>query len=282
LDVAITALMPVRAHHPPYLEAAIGSLRAQTCERWRLLVVVEPADLGSFQRTLRDQLADPRVGLIANRGRKLAGAFNTGMRGAETEFTAILLGDDMWTPDAVDVLDRYADAHPEADFFHSSRRSVDEFGRSIGEIHPARPNVRPEDFVTSAPVKHLLCWRRDRALAFGGMDESLNSVGPDDFDFPWTMAEHGARFVAVPECLYLYRDHRDCFRLTTHLPRRTHERELRRIMRKHRVSEAVIRARLNEARRTYLRQCLYTTSFDAWVKRRLRARARTGWPDPYA
>lgn len=41
-----------------------------------------------------------------------------------------------------------------------------------------------------------------KALACGGLDESLNSVWPDDYDLPWTMAEHGAMFKAISECLY--------------------------------------------------------------------------------
>jgi glycosyltransferase involved in cell wall biosynthesis len=279
---AITALMPVRAHDPGYLEAALDSLETQTSPHWRLVVVVEPADLEPMRRTLAGRLGDPRVELIANQGRKLAGAFNTGMRHAETEFTAILLGDDMWAPDAVEVLERNLREHPQADFFHSSRRFVDDQGNALGDIVPARAEVSLDDFTVMAPVKHLLCWRRELALEFGGMDESLNSVGPDDFDFPWTMAEHEARFVAVPECLYVYRDHRRCFRLTTHLPRRTHERELRRIMRKHRVSEPVIRSRIAAARRTYLRQCLYGSRSEAWLRRRLGSRPQTGWRDGYA
>jgi glycosyltransferase involved in cell wall biosynthesis len=278
----ITVLMPVRAHHPSYLAEAIGSLHAQTSPRWRLLIVVERAAVAAFERALADQLTDSRVALIANRGRKLAGAFNTGMRHAETEFTAILLGDDMWSPEAVEVLERRVRQHPEADFFHSSRRFVDERGRPISGIHHANSEIRPADFLEASPVKHLLCWRREKALALGGMDESLNSVGPDDYDFPWTMAEQGATFVAVPECLYVFRDHRECYRLTTHLPRKTHERELRRIMRKHGVGERAIRRQVAAARRSYLRQCLYSTRLHAWVKTRLGADARNGWRDTYA
>jgi hypothetical protein len=133
----------------------------------------------------------------------------------------------------------------------------------------ARADVRLETFSLTAPVKHLLCWRRELGLAIGGIDESLNSVGPDDYDFPWSMAEAGARFGTVPECLYLYRDHRSCYRLSTHLPLRTHLRETRRILRKHGLPRDEIRKRLATARLTYLQQCLYSSRFDAWFKRTL-------------
>src|SRR3954465_13152809 len=95
------------------------------------------------------------------------------------------------------------------------------------------------------------------------------------------MADAGARFGAISDCLYLYRDHRSCYRLTTHLPRRTHIRELRRILRKHGAPRAVIRRRLARARRTYLRQCLYSSRLDAWIKRALRDDPAAGWRESY-
>jgi hypothetical protein len=95
------------------------------------------------------------------------------------------------------------------------------------------------------------------------------------------MAENGARFAAVPECLYVYRDHRDCFRLTTHLPRSTHERELRRILTKHGVPEALVSERVAAARITYLRQCLYSTALEARLRRLLRIERRDGWRERY-
>jgi hypothetical protein len=113
------------------------------------------------------------------------------------------------------------------------------------------------------------------------MDESLNSVGPDDYDFPWTMAEHGARFRAIPEPLYVYRDHRDGERLTTHLPLSVHVRELKRILRKHGVPRDAIRAKVEVARRTYLKQCLYRNRADKWFSELLGRGDRRTWRDTY-
>jgi glycosyltransferase involved in cell wall biosynthesis len=194
--------MPLKHFHLPFLARALGSLKGQTDPSWRLLVIVEPDDLPRMTDVLASELDDSRISLIANRGRKLAGAFNTGMQDARTEFVAILLGDDMWSTDAVRTLHAYMDRFPEAQFFHSSRRVVDEHDEAISSVLPSVEHFTADDFYASAPVKHLLCWKRDVGLAIGGMDESLNSIGPDDFDFPWSMAEHGAVFQAVRECLY--------------------------------------------------------------------------------
>ena len=50
------------------------------------------------------------------------------------------------------------------------------------------------------------------ALATGGMDEAFSPSGSDDYDFPWSMFEQGARFQALPECLYIYRNYWDHMR----------------------------------------------------------------------
>jgi len=263
----ITILVPLKSYHPDYLEQSLASVMQQTSPRWEMIIIVERLDSRKFKKILAETLADHRVRLVVNRGRKLAGAFNTGMREARTDFTAILLADDLWAPEAIEVLERAIERHPEADFFHSSRRIVDEQGDPISSIHQCRGHVTLEDFRVGTPVKHLLCWRRELAMKMGGMDESLNSVGPDDFDFPWLMAEHGASFQPVPECLYIYREHDDCFRLTTGLPLSVHEREIRRILRKHGLSAIEIEAWIEKAQLSFLRQCMYNTQLDRWWDR---------------
>ena len=277
-DATLTALLPVKAFHERFLREAVDSMFEQTDPAWRLLIIGEQGGLGQLRRTLAGPLEDSRIELIANRGRKLAGAFNTGMREAITPFVAILLGDDLWAPEAVEVLGREIAAHPDIDFFHSARRVIDDDGDAISPILGVWHEVSPETFVKWSPVKHLLCWRRELGLAIGGMDESLNSVGPDDFDFPWSMADHGATFKGVEECLYVYRDHRSGFRLTTHLPKDHHRREIVRIMEKHGAKPEEIEERLEHAEYSYLRQCLYRSRFDRLLKV---GRTPDVWREPY-
>ena len=273
--------MPVKEFHEAYLDRALASMLGQTSPDWRLLVIVEEQQTDELAEALASALADERVQLVVNEGRLLAGAINTGMRHARTDYVAILLGDDMWAPEAVAVLTASIERSPDVDFFHSSRVIVDGEDRPISPIYPARESFTLEDFVRASPVKHILCWRRAAGLGIGGLDESSNSVGPDDYDFPWSMAEAGFRFEAVPECLYFYRDHRDSYRLTTHLPLSTHTRELRRMLRKHGVGRLETERAVVRARAGYLRQCLYRSPLDRWVKSRLGHDARRGWREKY-
>ena len=277
---ALTVLMPLKAYHDRYLEQSLASLVGQTCETWRLVVIVEPADAEGLGEVLRPWLGDDRLSIAVNEGVRLAGAINTGVRHAVTDFVALLLADDLWAPDAVEVLSDHIRRFPAADFFHSARRIIDDEGIAISSVHGARVDVTLDDFAQGAPVKHLLCWRRDYALALGGLDERSRSVGPDDLDFPWTMAEHGARFTAIDACLYIYRDHRRIERLTTHLPLAVHVGELRRIFRKHGLRRRDTNKRISEAKQTYLKQCLYRSALDRRGDVSLSRRA-SPWRDTY-
>lgn len=273
--------MPVKGYHEPYLHEAVLSMLAQTSPDWRLLVITGYAERAKLEGVLARYLADPRIELIASETGLIAANLNAGMRAAKTDFVASLFGDDLWEPGAVEALANAITANPQSDFFYSWRRFVDENGRSISSVYRCQTTVSADDFLLSAPVKQLLCWSREKGLAVGGIDESLGSVGVDDFDFPWTMAEQGATFKAVPECLYVVRDHREGFRLTTHLTLSHHKRELARIMRKHGADDATIAARLAIAERSYLRQCLYRSRIDRWLKTLRGHDPRRGWRETY-
>ena len=272
--------MPAKEVNPAFFAEAIASVRDQRSPWWQLIVVVEHDERERIITWLGAWRTDRRIQVVVNEGVRLAGATNTGMRHARTEFVALLLADDRWDVHAVSVLSQYIAQHRYADFFHSARRIIDDDGNPISSVHPARHHVTLRDFRLESPVKHLLCWRRSLGLTVGGLDERSASVGPDDFDFPWTMAEHGAVFHAVDECLYEYRDHRDGVRLTTHLPRTVHVREMRRVLRKHGLGRRDIRLRIRAARKSYLQQCLYRSRTEARIRQWLNRPPRI-WRDTY-
>jgi glycosyltransferase involved in cell wall biosynthesis len=277
----ITVLMPLRYYHPEYLNKALDSILHQSCPAWRLLVIVDRIHKDHFGRLLSQHLTDDRVRMIISTGKGMARALNSGMKSCTTDFAGILLADDQWSHDAVQILTDNITAFPFVDFFHSSRRFINENDEHIGSIGLSKKNFRIEDFLISSPVRHLLCWRVEKALKIGGIDESLGSYSVDDYDFPWSMAETGTVFHAIPECLYLYRDHRECFRLTTHVPLSVIKRILRKIMKKHHAPPVAITAKIKNAERTYLRQCLYKSYPDKWIKQTLGFDIRQGYRRKY-
>ena len=277
----VTVFIPLKHYHEGYLRQAIDCVFRQTRSDWRLLFVVNASSTPHFRKLLAEPLADERVRLIQRQHPRLAGAYNAAMRAAETEFVAPLLGDDLWTPDAVEVLGDCIRTQPRIDFFHSGRYFVDGDNNRISSDYLPAAAVSAGQFVVASPVRHLLCWRAPVGIACGGVDETLENFGSDDYDFPWTMFEFGARFHAIPKPLYIVRDHRDSFRLTTHVPLSVQRRGLRRILKKHGVAPALIRERIHDDMRDYLKQSLFRNRLHRWIRERTGFDAQRGWRESY-
>jgi glycosyltransferase involved in cell wall biosynthesis len=270
--------MPLRYYHPDFLKKSVQSVIQQTCPDWKLLVVVEENDFAKLTGLFEEQVRDPRVDIIVNQGWRFPGAINTGMRYAKTDFAAILLADDMWSDNAVEILNKYIADFPETDFFHSSRMVIDENDRPISPIYQSKETFSLSDFKWGSPVKHLLCWRREKGLSVGGVDESMLKA-QDDYDFPWVMAEKGATFKAVNECLYYYRNHLECERLTTHRPLSVTKRGIRNILKKHgtgffKRNWIVERMRWSGS---LGQQCIYRNRLERWMKEKLHFDSKRNW-----
>lgn len=236
----ITILLPCKDQKREFLEDAIDSVVAQTCSDWNMLVVME-ADTPEDIKNIVLSYNDDRIKLVisdARPGTGVAGALNAGVRKTHTAFACVLLSHDRLDKEAIAVLKRSIKENPDVDFFHSSRAYMN----AAGEVqHPTMNSIESfseNHFKTiGSPVKHLLCWNVAAGRASGGMDDELGLVGSDDYDFPWTMYEAGCEFKAIKECLYYYRVHHDFYRGTTNLPIEKHIEILRKMFKKHGVSD---------------------------------------------
>ncbi len=279
MNTYVTVILPLKYYYREFLFKAIQSIINQSSSNWNLLIVVEPEDRIHFQELLKTQLEEPRIKLAINRYKGFPGCFNTGMHVATTQYVSILLGDDMWSEDTIQVLNGYITKFPHIDFFHSSRVIIDEQDKPISSVYRSKENFTLNDFKMGSPVKHLLCWRREMGIAIGGVDESIGLTGPDDYDFPWVMAEQGASFKAVPECLYLYRNHCECPRLTSHKPLSINKKGIRGILKKHGVG-FFERTMIIVKRRKYGglgAQCVYRNLLDKWIKEKLNYDPKRLW-----
>lgn len=275
----VTAIMPLKYFKPCFLQSALQSMRDQSDPDWRLLIVVEAGDYSTLNNQLCQDLKDDRIEMMTTERPGFVGSINTGMYHAGTEYTALLFADDRWTEKAIKVLNDHIRSYPQVDFFHSSRAVIDERDQIISPVFESKERFKIESFKWGSPVKHLLCWRRTKALAIGGIDETLTDHGPDDYDFPWSMAEHGASFKAIKECLYLYRNHCDYYRLTTHVPRSRMKREVNKILRKHGVSwwerkKIIWKKSLNG---NLGGQSLYNNHLQEWIANKLGIDATENW-----
>jgi glycosyltransferase involved in cell wall biosynthesis len=273
--------MPLKYYHFEFLIKSVQSVTQQSCPNWNLVIVVEETDLTKFRKLFEPELHDPRFNIIINRGCQFPGAINSGIRYAKTDFVALLLADDMWADNAVETLSDYITKYPDIDCFHSSRVVIDEHDKPISSIGYSKEAFSVSDFKWGSPVKHLLCWKREKGLEVGGIDESILKA-QDDYDFPWTMAENGATFKAVKQCLYYYRNHLECERLTTHRSLSQTKRGIRGILKKHGVG-LLMRIWIVESMRhrgSLGEQCIYKNCMDRWIREKLGSDPKRSWRVP--
>ena len=130
-----------------FIAHALHSILAQTYRDFEVIVV----DDGSSDRgpDIARATGDPRVRVVAQQNRGLAGARNTGIRESHGEVIAFLDADDAWVPSKlahhVELLKR----DPQAGVTFSASRLVDDGGEPLGLIQ--RPGKR------EFPASYVFC-----------------------------------------------------------------------------------------------------------------------------
>ena len=147
---AVSVVMPVY-NVERFLAQAIASVLAQTFADFELLLVDDgstdssPAVCASFD--------DPRIRLIRQKNRGLAGARNAGIRHSRGRFVAFLDSDDAWEPDKLAEHVRHLEAAAGVGVSYSGSAFMDEAGRPLGYFQsPKLRDVRVQDVFLRNPV----------------------------------------------------------------------------------------------------------------------------------
>lgn len=147
---AISVVMPV-FNVESYLAQAIRSVLEQSFTDFELLIVDDGSTDASL--SIAKGFNDPRIKLIHQNNRGLAGARNTGIRNARGRLIAFIDSDDQW---AVDKLARHVahlDANPEVGVSYCQSGFIDEAGRPLGLVQrPKLAGVDPADILTRNPI----------------------------------------------------------------------------------------------------------------------------------
>ena len=108
----------------------LKSLLSQTFFDFELIIV----DDGSTDRTVEiiDTFADPRIRLIRQQNRGLAGAHNTGIAAANGEFIGFCDADDLWLPEKLACHVKHLRNSPSVGISFSGSAMIDVDGRLTG------------------------------------------------------------------------------------------------------------------------------------------------------
>jgi hypothetical protein len=133
------------------LPETVGSLLAQTYTDFEVIVV----DDGSSDGTAAWVMAqtDPRVRLIRQVNRGLAGARNSGIAAAKGALIGLCDGDDLWEPEKLAAHVAFLSEHPEIGVSYSASVMVDAQNVSLGLTQtPKTKGVTASDILLRNPV----------------------------------------------------------------------------------------------------------------------------------
>lgn len=146
----VTVVMPV-FNVERYIAIAIRSVLKQTYEKFELLIIDDGSKDGSVE--IAEGFLDPRIRIIQQANRGLAGARNTGIRNARGKYVAFLDSDDAWAPTKLEVHVEHLERRPCVGVSYSGSRLIDDHGRPMGITQsPKNYHISPADIFLRNPV----------------------------------------------------------------------------------------------------------------------------------
>jgi glycosyltransferase involved in cell wall biosynthesis len=129
----------------------LSSILRQTFTDFEVVVV----DDGSTDATARivQNFGDPRIRLVQQCNRGLAGAHNTGIANARGRYIAFCDADDLWLPEKLELHVAHLDAKPDVGISFSGSQMIDAAGRPIGvNQRPRLYNITPAHILLRNPI----------------------------------------------------------------------------------------------------------------------------------
>jgi glycosyltransferase involved in cell wall biosynthesis len=134
-----------------YVAEAVQSVLNQTFVDFELLIIDDGATDRS--REICEGFADPRIKIIEQPNRGLAGARNTGIAYARGDYIALLDSDDRWDPKKLALHVIHLDANPDVGVSYCGSRFIDQHGKPLRQRQtPKLSNITAEDIICRNPV----------------------------------------------------------------------------------------------------------------------------------
>lgn len=146
----VSVVMPVY-NTAQYIQAAIDSVLAQTFINFELLIVDDEGTDESI--ALCRRYNDPRIRIISQANRGLAGARNTGIRNARGQFIALLDSDDFWEAEKLERHVEHLRRSPHIGVSYAASTMIDDDGKFLRIVQrPKLRDIEPKDVFLRNPV----------------------------------------------------------------------------------------------------------------------------------
>ncbi|WP_421853074.1 glycosyltransferase family 2 protein [Novosphingobium sp.] len=146
----VSVVMPVY-NVEAYVAEAIRSVLAQTFTDFELNIVDDGGSDASME--ICRSFSDPRITIVSQRNRGLAGARNTGIAASRGEFVALLDSDDRWLPEKLMLHVIHLDNAPKIGVSFAPSRFIDAAGQPLRIVQrPKLKGIAAKDIFCRNPV----------------------------------------------------------------------------------------------------------------------------------
>jgi glycosyltransferase involved in cell wall biosynthesis len=183
-----------------YLDEAVDSVLAQTCQDFEILIVDDGSTDPDTRRIL-DGYARPKTTVFRTPNCGLAAARNFLLARAQGEYLCALDADDKLHPRFLETTLAVLERDPSFAFVSSRLQMFGDENRTWpDEDRCDLAALLCDDTVITAALV-----RRQAVLAVGGYDEQMPHPGNEDWDLWISLVEAGYTGVILPEILFFYR-----------------------------------------------------------------------------
>jgi glycosyltransferase involved in cell wall biosynthesis len=148
----VSVIIPVY-NSEKFIVQTLESVFAQTLQDFELLIIDDESKDTSI--SLCEKYHDPRMKIIHQKNRGLAGARNTGIRHAQGDYLAFLDSDDLWLSEKLEKHVQHLDLSPKVGVSFSRSSFIDEQGNSLGIYQiPKLTNIDPGHLFCRNPISN--------------------------------------------------------------------------------------------------------------------------------
>ena len=135
-----------------YVERTIRSVLAQTYSDLEVVIVDDGSPDQSIDVCRR--FDDPRIKIVQQANRGLAGARNTGIRNSTGDYIALIDADDLWTKDKIEKHVHHLENNPKIGISFSYSELIDEHDKSTGlkQIPTKIKDITPQYILRRNPI----------------------------------------------------------------------------------------------------------------------------------
>lgn len=193
------------------LHACMSSILQQDFQDFELIVVDDRNSAQSLNDIRYWASKDSRIRLLANKGRGLVDALNSGLHAARYEYIARMDGDDIMQPNRLSLQSAALQQHSSLDLVASrvygfSRQGLQKGYRTYLDWQNSlltHEQICQQMYVESGLAHPSVLFRRSAVMRLGGYRDG---DFPEDYELWLRMMHTGHRFAKLPQYLLFWRD----------------------------------------------------------------------------